>query len=76
MNFLTQHKTLFIEALVRAIVWSIAFIYIRKGLNKQNFIENPDKKRQVIMWDGIYGGFAAFIAVIANKIIINLFKKL
>jgi hypothetical protein len=69
-TFPILEKRLILEALIAGVIWAVAFIYIRKGLNARNFnVDDPNKKRLDFFYDGIYGGIAAFIAVIAKKYI-------
>lgn len=70
---LTQQEliTLLIEAIVQGVLWGLTFYFIRKGMNKRNFVEDSEKKREAFYWDGIYGGFSAFCLVIAKKLVLK-----
>ena len=59
------------EAVITAILWGVIFYYIRKGLNKKNFIVDADKKRKEFYREAIYGGIAAGVMVIAKKYIMQ-----
>lgn len=70
---LTQQEfvQLLIDAIINGIMWGLTFYYIRKGLNKRNFNENPAVKRKAFYYDAIYGGLAAF-AIVILKFIANV----
>ena len=77
MNFDQDTKILLIEALISGIIWTIMFYYIRKGLNKRNFlIDDPNKKRMDFWYDAMYGGLAAFLALIAKKLVTPQIKNI
>jgi len=66
-----QFKNLLIDAFIQGILWAIMFYFVRKGLNKRNFIENPEKKRVDFFWDAVYGGLAMSCLTIAKKYIVK-----
>jgi len=51
------------------VVWGVMFYFVRKGLNKRNFAENPEKKREAFYWDAMYGALAAGLSVIVKEFI-------
>jgi hypothetical protein len=64
-----QLVQLLVQAIVFGVIWGLAFYYIRKGLNKRNFTENAEAKREAFKWDAIYGGLATAVSVIAKKFV-------
>jgi hypothetical protein len=72
-----EWKRLIVRAIIGGIIWGLGFYYIRKGLNKRNFREKPEKKKTDFYWDAVYGSVAAFIIIIIRRIIIeSLFKHI
>lgn len=70
MNLSNETKTLLIEAVIAGIIWAVMFYYVRKGLNKRNFMgPMPDEKKLDFWYDGLYGGLAALLSVIAKKFV-------
>ena len=62
-------QRLLIKAVIMGVVWGVMFYFVRKGLNKRNFAENPEKKREAFYWDAMYGALAAGLSVIVKEFI-------
>lgn len=70
-------RNMLLEAFIVGVIWAVMFYYIRKGLNKRNFmVDNPNERREDFKWDAIYGGLAAAFATIVKKMSNNVLAKL
>ncbi len=58
---------LLVQAVVFGVIWAVMFFFVRKGMNKRNFVTDPEAKRESFKWDAIYGGLAAFLSVIVKQ---------
>lgn len=61
-------KLLIMESVIAGIVWAIIFYFVRKGLNRRNFEEDPEKKKTSFWYDAVFGGIGAFTARIVKQI--------
>jgi len=60
-----------LEALVSGVLWGLLFYFVRKRLNKRNFVQDAENKKISFYWDGVYGGLAAALMVITKSFVME-----